>query len=70
MKHILKIFPLHIREELNKVFEKLEGKEELEEIRIRVSQPMMFLTDKGEYFFSMEEGYLTKDTKNWPLPAA
>ena len=64
MKHILKIFPLHIREELNKVFEKLEGKEELEEIRIRVSQPMMFLTDKGEYFFSMEEGYLTKDTKN------
>ena len=64
MNHILKIFPLHIREELKKVFEKLEGREELEEIRIRVSQPMMFLTDQGEYFFSLEDGYLTKDTKN------
>ena len=38
MNHILKIFPLHIREELKKVFEKLEGREELEEIRIRVSR--------------------------------
>ena len=64
MNHILKIFPLHIREELKKAFEQLKGREELEEIRIRVSQPMMFLTDQGEYFFSLEDGYLTKDTKN------
>lgn len=60
MKHILKIFPLHMRSELQKVFETLDG---MEEIRIRVSQPMMFLTDQGEYFFSMQGEYLTKDSK-------
>lgn len=61
MQHILKIFPLHIRSELQKVFETLDG---IEEIRIRVSQPIMLLTDQSEYFFSMEEGYLTKDSQN------
>lgn len=61
MKHILKIFPLHIRSELQKVFETLDG---IEEIRVRVSQPIMLLTDRSEYFFSMEEdGYLTKDSQ-------
>ncbi len=39
MKHILKIFPLHIRDELQAAFEKLRG---IEEIRVRVSQPIMF----------------------------
>ena len=62
MKHILKIFPLHIRSELQKVFETLEG---IEEIRIRVSQPIMLLTDQREYFFSMEKGgCLTRDNKD------
>ncbi len=64
MNHILKIFPLHIREELKKVLEQLDDTEQLEEIRIRVSQPMMFLTDRGEYFFSLKDSYLTKDTQN------
>lgn len=59
MKHILKIFPMHIRDELQEVFEKLHG---IEEIRVRVSQPIMFLTEQGEYFFSMGNGYLTKDS--------
>ena len=61
MKHILKIFPLHIRSELQKAFETLAG---IEEIRVRVSQPIMLLTDQSEYFFGMEEGYLTKDSQN------
>ena len=61
MKHILKIFPLHIRGELQHVFETLDN---IEEIRVRVSQPIMFLTDQGEYFFSMKEGHLTKDTQD------
>lgn len=61
MKHILKIFPLHIRDELQAAFEKLRG---IEEIRVRVSQPIMFLTDQGEYFFSTGEGHLTKDSQD------
>ncbi len=61
MNHILKIFPLHIRGELQHVFETLDN---IEEIRVRVSQPIMFLTDQGEYFFSMKEGHLTKDTQD------
>ncbi len=35
----------------------------LEEIRIRVCQPMIFLAEGGEYFFSMRPGGLTKDSK-------
>ncbi len=61
MKHILKIFPLHIRDGLQAAFEKLRG---IEEIRVRVSQPIMFLTDQGEYFFSTGEGHLTKDSQD------
>ena len=59
MKHILKIFPLHIREELQHVFGTLDN---IEEIRVRVSQPIMFLTDQGEYFFSRKDSHLTKYT--------
>lgn len=61
MKNILKIFPMHIRKELQSAFEQLEG---MEEIRIRVCQPVIFLTAQGEYFFSRKPGYLTKDSQN------
>lgn len=61
IKNILKIFPLHIREGLQAVFGTLEG---IEEIRVRVCQPMIFLADSGEHFFSMQPGYLTKDSQD------
>lgn len=60
MKHILKIFPLHIRNELQTVFETLDG---IEEIRVRVCQPIILLTEQGEYFFSKQPEYLTKDSQ-------
>ena len=61
IRNILKIFPLHIRNELQAAFEALQ---EIEEIRVRVCQPIILLSDEGEYFFSMKPGHLTKDTKD------
>lgn len=61
IRNILKIFPLHIRNELGHVFDTLKG---IEEIRVRVCQPIILLADDGEYFFSMQPGNLTKDTQN------
>ena len=61
IRNILKIFPLHIRNELGHVFDTLKG---IEEIRVRVCQPMILLADGGEYFFSMRPGNLTKDTQD------
>lgn len=61
MKSILKIFPLHLRDGVRAVFETLGG---IEEIRIRVCQPVIFLTGKGEYFMGRPPGYLTKDAQD------
>ena len=61
IEHILKIFPIHIRNEMGAVFKTLEN---IEEIRIRVCQPIIILDGQNEYFFSMCPRHLTKDSQN------
>lgn len=60
IEHILKIFPLHIRNELRDALEQLEN---IEEIRIRVCQPVIFTAGRQEYFFTLQPEHLTKDSK-------
>lgn len=57
---IRKIFPEHLRQ----AFGECEGTEKLEEIRIRIKQPMIFRTGDGEYF--LDEGK-RKFTRNREL---
>lgn len=60
IEHILKIFPLHIRNGLHTVFGTLEN---IEEIRVRICQPIIFLAGQKEWFFTMDSGGLTKDSQ-------
>ncbi len=55
IRNILKIFPLHIRNELQAAFEALQG---IEEIRVRVCQPIILLSDEGEYFFKIGRAHV------------
>lgn len=50
-EQLMKIFPLHMREILKKTD---LVQDDLEEIRVRVGQPLMFLTGKGEYVLDTE----------------
>ncbi len=51
MEQILRLFPVHLREPVRKsgIFEK-----PLEEIRIRVNEPLMFRTGEGEFFLRID----------------
>lgn len=51
MEQILRLFPAHLREPVRKsgIFEK-----SLEEIRIRVNEPLMFRTGEGEFFLRID----------------
>ena len=50
MEQILRLFPIRIREYFleTDIFEKFSG--ELEEIRVRVNQPIELVTARGAYF--------------------
>lgn len=54
---IRKIFPEHLRLALGEC----EGTERLEEIRIRIQQPVIFATGEGEYFLDEEEKEFTRN---------
>ncbi|MCU6760968.1 Uncharacterized protein conserved in bacteria [uncultured Roseburia sp.] len=59
MEQMIQLFPLHLRKEINdsRIFEK-----EIEEIRIRVAQPLIVITGKGEYKIPGLENYrMTKE---------
>lgn len=58
MEHILKIFPLHIRNELQTVFQTIKN---IEEIRVRIRRPILFLTECEEHIFTKRPGCLTKE---------
>lgn len=51
MEQILRLFPIHLREPVRKsgIFDK-----PLEEIRIRVNEPLMFRTGEGEFFLQSD----------------
>lgn len=52
-EQILKLFPIHMRERLQQAD---IDQDTLEEIRVRVGQPLMFLHGDGEYFFDVHIG--------------
>ena len=56
-EQILKLFPLHMREKLKKADIRQDT---LEEIRIRVGQPLMFLYGDGEYFLDRDGDMLSR----------
>lgn len=60
MEQILKLFPVHIRKvmEQAEVFQRLSQK--LEEIRVRVNQPLELVTAEGAYF--LNNGALVRQT--------
>lgn len=60
MEQILKLFPMHIRKvmEQAEVFQRLSQK--LEEIRVRVNQPLELVTADGAYF--LNNGALVRQT--------
>lgn len=59
MEQILRLFPVHLREPVRKsgIFEKT-----LEEIRIRVNEPLIFRTGEGEFF--LRESHLVEQLDN------
>lgn len=57
-EQVFAIFPKHLREAF------LQGNiktDELEEIRIRIGQPLIFRMREGEFYFHMEQGRLSRD---------
>lgn len=60
VEQILKLFPMHIRKvmEQAEVFQRLSQK--LEEIRVRVNQPLELVTADGAYF--LNNGALVRQT--------
>ena len=60
VEQILKLFPVHIRKvmEQAEVFQRLSQK--LEEIRVRVNQPLELVTADGAYF--LNNGALVRQT--------
>ncbi len=59
MQQIIRLFPLHLREQIEKssVFQR-----SLEEIRVRVNQYLMFLTAEGEFYLRDRELVSVPDT--------
>lgn len=58
IEELLKIFPVHLRDGLRAALRELRG---LEEIRIRVCQPIVFWAEWREFFLSERDGALTRD---------
>lgn len=54
-EELLHIFPLHLRETLQKVTMK---ENTLEEIRIRIGQPVIFHMENEEWYLKKETGRL------------
>jgi len=57
---LLRIFPVHIREGLRGVLQQHPG---IEEIRIRVNQPLLLYDGKNEYFLKKDAAGMTRDRK-------
>ena len=60
-EQLLKLFPLHMREKLERAD---IDQRELEEIRVRAGQPLMFLYGDGEYFFDEKATTLCRCAEN------
>lgn len=56
IESVFKIFPMHIRNEIQSACLSFRN---LEEIRVRVGQPLLFMSGQTEGFFTRQPGYIT-----------
>lgn len=60
-KELIQIFPLHLRDSLKML---VFSKDSLEEIRVRVGQPLLFLAEGREKYFNKEKRMLQNNPDN------